>query len=269
MGADTHWTVSDQPPRERVAILGAQIDRITPAAALARIQGWIEGPPAPTRQVIVTGFHGLWVGYRDPSFQALLNAADLFVPDGIAPIWLAHLRGEPLGPRLPGAELLRGFLQLADAQGYSSYFYGDSDATLTALAARLQAEYPGHRIAGVWSPPYRPLSAAETAADIARINASGADVLWVGLGLPKQERFIRAHRDALRVPVAIGIGAAFGFLSGQVTRVPAVLGDVGLEWLWRLAMEPRKLWRRDLIDGPRFLYHGVRESLAYRFGTRR
>lgn len=259
-------TRAAQPPdeRQRVTILGAGIDRITTDAAVARIEGWIrERRPRP-RQVVVTGFHGIWIGCQDPSFRSILNRADLFCPDGIAPVWLARVRGEPLHERIPGAELMRRLLEVADVRGYSSFFYGDTTETLEALEPRLRERYPGHRIAGTRSPPFRPLSPAETAADLDRINASGADLLWIGLGLPKQERWIDAHLDRLRVPVVIGVGAAFGFLSGRVARVPPWLGDAGFEWLWRLAMEPRKLWRRDFIDGPRFLYHGLRESLAYR-----
>jgi len=258
----------NQAPRSRVTILGAQIDRLDSDAAVARIEGWIAERLSRPRHVVVTGFHGIWIGHRDPSFRAILNRADLFCPDGIAPIWLARLRGEPLPERVPGAELMRRLLVAADARGYSSFFYGDTTATLDALRQRLAGDYPGHRIVGTRSPPFRPLSPAEVAADIDLINASGADLLWVGLGLPKQERWIDTHRERLRVPVVIGVGAAFGFLSGQVARVPAWLGEAGFEWLWRLAMEPRKLWQRDLIDGPRFLYHGLRESIAYRWRRR-
>lgn len=250
--------------RQRIPILGAQIDQITTAEAVARVGTWIrERRPRP-RHVVVTGFHGIWIGCQDPSFRSILNRADLFCPDGIAPIWLARLRGQPLPERIPGAELMRRLLDVSNTQGYSSFFYGDTIETLDALTNRLREHYPGHRVAGTLSPPFRTLSPAERAADLDRINASGADLLWVGLGLPKQERWIDAHLDHLRVPVVIGVGAAFGFLSGRVARVPSWIGNAGFEWLWRLAMEPRKLWRRDFIDGPRFLYHGLRESLGYR-----
>jgi len=257
-----------QAPRTRVTILGAQLDRLRADEAVTRIETWIAERPPRSRHVVVTGFHGIWIGYRDPSFRAILNRADLFCPDGIAPIWLSRLRGEPLPERIPGADLMRRLLLAADTRGYSSFFYGDTEATLDALRGRLADTYPGHRIVGTRSPPFRPLSPAEVAADIERINASGADLLWVGLGLPKQERWIDAHLEQLRVPVVIGVGAAFGFLSGQVARVPTWLGEAGFEWLWRLFMEPRKLWQRDFIDGPRFLYHGLRESIAYRLRRR-
>jgi N-acetylglucosaminyldiphosphoundecaprenol N-acetyl-beta-D-mannosaminyltransferase len=255
---------ADAADRDQVEILGSRIDRVLPAEAVARIEGWIANPGPRPRHVVVTGFHGMWVGYQDPGFQAIVNAADLFVPDGIAPIWLSRVRGEPLPTRLPGADLMRRVFERADRRGYGSYFYGDTDETLGALRERLGVRYPGHRIAGTWSPPFRALSPEEDAADVARINAARPDILWVGLGLPKQETWIHGHLDRLQVPVVVGVGAAFGFMSGQVSRVPAWIGDAGFEWVWRFLAEPRKLWRRDLIDGPRFIWYGMRESLAYR-----
>lgn len=254
-----------QEARSTIEILGSKVDRVTTESALARIEGWVADPAERPRFGVVTGFHGLWVGHQDPSFRAILDQADLFCPDGIAPVWLSRLRGDPLPGRVPGAELMTAFLARANEKGYSSFFYGDTDETLAALRVRIEARYPGHRIAGTYSPPFRPLSPAEDEEIVDRINRADPDLLWVGLGLPKQERWIHAHLDRLKVPVAIGVGAAFGFLSGQVSRVPRWIGDFGFEWVWRFLAEPGKLWRRDLIDGPRFLYHGVRESLAYRW----
>lgn len=250
--------------RDQVEILGSRVDRVTMDAALDRIEAWIADPPGTARLVIVTGFHGIWVGQQDPGFRDLMNGADLFCPDGIAPVWLSRLRGDPLPERIPGADLMRAFFERANERGYGSFFYGDTDETLTALCGRLLDRYPGHRIVGTCSPPFRVLTPEEDNAIVDQINAARPDVLWVGLGLPKQERWIEEHRDRLRVPVAIGVGAAFGFLSGNVTRAPKWLGDAGFEWVWRFIAEPRKLWRRDLLDGPRFLFYGLREGLAHR-----
>jgi N-acetylglucosaminyldiphosphoundecaprenol N-acetyl-beta-D-mannosaminyltransferase len=255
--------------RSTIEILGSKVDRVTTESALARIEGWIADPAERPRFGVVTGFHGIWVGHQDPSFRAILDQADLFCPDGIAPVWLARLRGEPLHGRVPGAELMAAFLARANERGYGSFFYGDTDETLAALGLRLAERYPGHRVVGTFSPPFRPLSRAEDEEIVGRINQARPDILWVGLGLPKQERWIHAHLDRLEVPVAIGVGAAFGFLSGKVSRVPQWIGDAGFEWVWRFLAEPKKLWRRDLIDGPRFIYHGVRESLAYRWSRDR
>ena len=118
---------------------------------------------------------------------------------------------------------------------------------------RLEDRFPGAPVAGLMSPPFRALSDDEEAEHVAAINASGADVLWVGLGCPKQERWIARNRSRLTIPLAIGVGAAFRFHSGLVQRSPQWIGDAGLECVWRLAVEPRKMWKRDIIDGPRFI----------------
>jgi len=224
----------------------------------------IEHPDGRCHQVVVTGFHGIWEAYRDPVFMALLNGADLWVPDGIAPVWVARLKAGGRAERIPGADLMDAFFRIADSRGYSSFFYGDSGATLSALRDRLQHEYPGHRVVGTFSPPFRPLSETEETAHVEMINRAAPDVLWVGLGLPKQEMWIARNRDRLHVPLAVGVGAAFRFLAGKVKRAPALVGRTGLEWLWRLVHEPRKCWRRCLVDGPQFLWHVGLELIGIR-----
>jgi N-acetylglucosaminyldiphosphoundecaprenol N-acetyl-beta-D-mannosaminyltransferase len=166
--------------------------------------------------------------------------------------------------RTPGAELMQAFFKVADKKGYRSFFYGDTEHTLVELRKKLATDYPGHEIAGTFSPPFRPLTQKEDQAVIQMINAAHPDVLWVALGLPKQERWIYERRYRLKVPIAIGVGAAFAFVSGDVRRVPEWIGDCGLEWLWRFIQEPAKLWKRDLIDGPRFLWHASLELVRER-----
>jgi N-acetylglucosaminyldiphosphoundecaprenol N-acetyl-beta-D-mannosaminyltransferase len=251
-------------PPPGVRILGATVSCVTLADTISRIEGWIRDPASRSRYIVATGFHGLWIAHQDPSFRHILNSADLFCPDGIAPVWISRLRGATLPERVPGPDILAAYLDVADRAGYRSFFYGDTDETLASLRERLAASYPGHVTAGTYSPPFRALSADEDDAIVAMINAARPDVLWIGLGLPKQERWIHDHLDRLRVPVVIGVGAAFGFLSGRVSRAPAWVGRSGLEWIWRLAAEPSKLWRRDLLDGPRFLAHVFLEMTGLR-----
>lgn len=245
--------------RPTVDVLGAKIDRIDLDGAVDRIADWIDHPSDVTRIVVATGFHGLWVAQQDPRFLRILNSADLFCPDGIAPVWISRLQGDALPARVPGPSLMAAVLDAANEQGFSSFFYGDSNETLEALKGRLEQRFPGHRIAGMRSPPFRALDAAENEAMVQEINAARPDILWVALGLPKQEIWIEEHRKQLKVPVVIAVGAAFGFLSGRVSRTPKWIGDAGFEWAWRLAAEPKKLWRRDLIDGPRFLVRVARD----------
>lgn len=247
---------------ERISILGIEFHRVQNPDVLATMERWIHQEPDHCHFIVNTGFHGLWTAYKDPQFRSIVRSCDLFSPDGIATVWISRLKRRPIPDRATSAELMRLFFERANHTGYSSFFYGDTWETLDGLSANLEQQYPGHRVAGVYSPPFRPLTPNEDEEIVQKINASGAHVLWVGLGLPKQERWIHAHKDRLTVPVAIGVGACFSFFSGKVKRAPLWVGRVGFEWLWRFAMEPKKLWRRDLIDGPQFLFHVALELLG-------
>jgi N-acetylglucosaminyldiphosphoundecaprenol N-acetyl-beta-D-mannosaminyltransferase len=174
------------------------------------------------------------------------------------------MRGHRNAVRAPGAEIMLEFLKRAEEKHYSSYFYGDTEQTLAALCETVARNYPGHRIAGAYSPPFRPLTPSEDAAIVERINAARPDILWVALGMPKQDIWIHDRLKSLNVPVAIGVGAAFAFVAGTVSRCPEWMGRAGLEWLYRFLKEPRKLWRRDLFDGPHFLFHAGMELIRKR-----
>jgi N-acetylglucosaminyldiphosphoundecaprenol N-acetyl-beta-D-mannosaminyltransferase len=149
--------------------------------------------------------------------------------------------------------LLWQFSELAHRHRYKYFFLGDTEETLAQLSDKLISEFPNLKVVGCSSPPFRPWTPEEDEAMVNMINRAGADVLWVGLGMPKQEQWISDHRDVLRVPVAVGAGASLKFLSGAVPRAPALICNLGFEWLWRLAQEPRRVWRRVLIDAPRFI----------------
>ncbi|MDR3573742.1 MAG: WecB/TagA/CpsF family glycosyltransferase [Anaerolineaceae bacterium] len=223
------------------------------------IERWIATCDGRCRQTIVTGFHGLLEAHKNPRIHAIFNGADLWVPDGIAPVWLARLRGHRNVVRTPGAEIMHEFLRRSEHKGYRSYFYGDTEQTLAALRETVERNYPGHRIAGSYSPPFRPLTPTEETAIIERINAARPDILWVALGMPRQDVWIHERLAKLDVPVAIGVGAAFAFVAGTVPRCPEWMGRAGFEWVFRFLKEPRKLWRRDLLDGPRFIFYAGME----------
>jgi N-acetylglucosaminyldiphosphoundecaprenol N-acetyl-beta-D-mannosaminyltransferase len=248
--ANTHLRIVD--------IMGCNISSVTVFEALATIETWIQEQSNRCKFVVATGFHGVWEAQKSLDFRNILNSADLFCPDGIAPVWLSRIMGEPLNGRVPGPDLLAAFVSVANIRGYSSFFLGDTPETLAALTTKIRKRYPGHRIAGALSPPYRPLTASDNSDILETIHQAKPDVLWVAFGLPKQELWISEHLNRLDIPVAIAVGAAFGFLSGKVKRAPIWMGGAGLEWLWRLAHEPRKLWRRDFIEGPRFLAQAIR-----------
>jgi len=247
-----------------VWVLGSRVHLLSVLETVDYMEHWTSTADGLCHQIVVTGFHGLIEAHKNPHIRSILNEADLWVPDGIAPVWVARLRGYHSAARTPGAELMHEFLDRANQRGYSSYFYGDTEETLLALTARVAATYPCHRIVGSYSPPFRPHTPEEEDRIIQQINAARPDVLWVALGMPKQDIWIHKNRDRLHVPVAIGVGAAFGFLAETVSRCPEWIGRAGFEWVYRLLKEPKKLWRRDLLDGPRFLFLAGMEVLTNR-----
>jgi N-acetylglucosaminyldiphosphoundecaprenol N-acetyl-beta-D-mannosaminyltransferase len=241
-----------------VDIMGCNISSVSVFEALATIETWIEQQSQRCKFVVATGFHGVWEAQKSIDFKNVLNSADLFCPDGIAPVWLSRIMGEPLTGRVPGPDLLAAFVSVANIKGYSSFFLGDTPETLEALTTRIHRRYPGHRIAGTLSPPFRSFTEKDNRAILSAIHEGKPDVLWVAFGLPKQELWIFEHLKHLNIPVAVAVGAAFGFMSGTVKRAPLWMGGAGFEWLWRLAHEPRKLWHRDFVEGPKFLAHAIR-----------
>lgn len=244
-----------------VRILGSRVNLVSADRTVDIMERWIRIRDGRSRQVIVTGFHGLLEAHKNPGVRSIFNQAELWAPDGIAPVWLARLRGYRGAVRATGTEIMREFLSRANGKGYSSYFYGETDRTLASLTATVSRLYPGHRIAGAYSPPFRALTPAEDDAIVDRINAARPDILWVALGLPKQDIWIHEHLQRINVPVAVGVGAAFAFVAGTVSRCPNWIGNAGFEWAYRFLREPRKLWRRDLLDGPRFVFHAGMELL--------
>jgi len=240
-----------------MCILGTRVHLVQNSDVLKIMESWINDKEKKCHFIVNTGFHGLHVANENFEFRNIVNSADLFSPDGITMVWLARLLGKNLPNRATSAELMHLFFEKANDKKYKSFFFGDTDDTLEALQMELQNKYPGHRVVGTYSPPFRQSSKEENQKMIDLINQAEPDVLWVGLGLPKQERWIHENRDRLNVPVAIGVGACFGFYSGKVKRAPGLIGNAGFEWLWRLLVEPKKLWRRYLISGPIFIFHIV------------
>jgi len=242
-----------------IHVLGIRVNMVQMGEALGLIEHWIKERDR-CHYIVASQMHGVMEARRHPDFKTVLNSADLFVPDGVSLTWVAHRRGFRSQKRICGFDLMWEFLGLAEEKGYRIFFYGDTDDTLQLLTRRLSEDFPRIKIAGVHSPPFRPLTPEEDAQETRMINESGADIVWVGLGLPKQERWMFEHRDKLSVPVIVGVGAAFKFLSGRAHRAPPWMLDHGLEWLWRFFHEPRRMWRRVLIDGPHFVFCVALES---------
>ena len=230
-----------------INVSGVRVHMVEMGQALEQMEHWIQ-ERARCRYVVVTQMHGIMEARRDENFKAILNSADLFVPDGVSLSWVGRIRGFGTQRRVCGPDLMWEFLKLSEERGYHNYFYGDTEETLERLTSKLQKDFPRLKIAGAHSPPFRPQTSAEDSHDIQMINDSGADVVWIGLGLPKQERWMFEHKDRLNAPVVAGVGAAFKFVSGSVDRAPVWMGNRGLEWLWRFVHEPSRVWRRVLVD---------------------
>jgi N-acetylglucosaminyldiphosphoundecaprenol N-acetyl-beta-D-mannosaminyltransferase len=214
---------------------------------------WISNERDVYHHVVNTGMHGIMEGRRDPKLREILDSADLFVPDGILAITVARLKGFKVRKQNVGPDLLWKFAAVANEIGYSYFLYGDTQETLNILADKLRESFPNLRLAGMISPPFRPLTPEEDEEIVQTINEAQPDVIWVGLGMPKQEHWIFEHRDTLNVTVAVGAGAAFKLLGGSVSRSPGWLGNAGFEWLWRLIQEPKRVWRRVFLDAPQFI----------------
>ena len=217
--------------------------------------------------VCACNVHTVMASREDPELRAaLLSPHALNVPDGQPLVWAMNALGQSLTDRVYGPELMaRAFARAAAVTGQRFYLYGgrDSDA-LVQLELSLRRRFPGINIVGSHAPPFRPLSADERAATVEAINESEADVVWVGIGVPKQEKWMITMRPDLEAPVLVGVGAAFDFHAGLVPQAPPVLQGAGLEWAYRLAQEPRRLWRRYLRYNPRFVVAFARQLAAHR-----
>jgi len=200
---------------------------------------------------------------RDNTFRQVLESADLSIPDGYRLMKIARRCGHA-AEQLTAPDLMDRFCDLARLRRYTSYFYGDTEEVLGKLVENLTAKYPGLKIAGTLSPPFRPLSPAEEESLIEQVNHARPDVLWVGLGLPKQERWISRNLHRLHVPVVAAVGATFKFHSGIVPRAPEWIVRNGFEWVWRFAHEPRRLFRRVVPLGPQFLWNVALERYGIR-----
>ena len=256
----THQDVSalETDPPQRVNVLGVGVSAINIADALALIDRWIA--TGAHRYVCVTGVHGVMESQRDPALRDIHNRAGLVTPDGMPLVWLSWLHGHDRVERVYGPDLMLACCEASVTKGYRHFFYGGGTGVPELLAARLQQRFPGLTVAGTWSPPFRELSEAEEQAMIDRIAAARPDIVWVGLSTPKQERWMARYVGRLRVPVLIGVGAAFDMHAGVKKQAPRWMQRSGLEWLFRLATEPRRLGRRYLINNPWFVWRLLLQS---------
>ncbi len=246
------------PPRVRDCVIGVPIDVVSWDEALARLSRW--GGAHESRVVCICSVHSVVTARQDQSFGDIVRAADMATPDGAPVAFMLRRSGHAAQERINGPDLMWKFCERADRSGERVFFYGGQPKVLEQLCARLKAQFPGLDVAGTYAPPFRALSAEEDEEIVRQINASGAGVVWVGLGCPKQERWMQAHRGRIQA-VMVGVGAAFDYHAGTLRRAPRWMQKRGLEWVYRLAHEPRRLWRRYLVANSVFVVAALTQLL--------
>ena len=215
--------------------------------------------------VTVTGVHGVSEAQNDPELKRILNSALLCTPDGMPMVWMGRLQGEHSIRRVYGPDLMLDLCQHSVPAGFTHFFYGGKPGVAENLRDVLQRKFPGLKVAGIYSPPFRALTAEERAALQSQVRETRPDFFWVGLSTPKQERFMAANISVLpEAKIFIGVGAAFDLLTGKVRQAPRWVQAMGLEWLFRLSQEPGRLWRRYLINNPLFILRASAQLLGLR-----
>jgi N-acetylglucosaminyldiphosphoundecaprenol N-acetyl-beta-D-mannosaminyltransferase len=243
-------------------LLGLAFDRVTMDSAVARCLEWCRAPRAPHAVITANASH-LCMMRRDPELWRSCRAGDMVVADGMSVVWALRAAGLAVPERVAGVDLMTRLLAAGSEHGLRAYFLGARREVVESLAQRCRGQYPGLVVAG-WHDGY--FSADEHAALVEEIREREPHMLFVGMPSPFKETWCQRHRDRLNVPVIMGVGGSFDVLAGYIRRAPRWVQSLGLEWFWRLAMEPRKLWKRYLTTNSEFLWLASREILARRLG---
>lgn len=243
----------------RFRVLKTSVTATSLSAAAQTIRGWVR--ERRRVYVAVANVHLVMEGYDSPEIQQALDGAAMVTPDGMPLVYLGKLNGQEIS-RVYGPDLLLKILETDPDRTLRHYFYGGSLAANACLVQKLSRDNPGLVVAGSRTPPFRLLTEAEVQAEVDVLNAAQADIVWVALGAPKQEAWMARMRPRLNAPVLIGVGAAFDFLSGGKPQAPALMQKLSLEWLFRLACEPRRLWRRYVYHNPRFVVLALMQRLG-------
>jgi len=226
--------------------------------AIDVFQGWIN-ERAVSHQVCIVNVHTLVSAMREPAFRLIMQEAGMNTMDGQPLKWYANAVCQAgVNERVCGPELMLRCMEQGINKNWRHYFLGGQPEVLENLKSNIQARFPGVQVVGSYSPPFRPTTEVEEAEIVSRINESAADILWVGLGAPRQEQWIHRNLHRLTVPVCVGVGAAFDFHAGSITRAPSWMQSAGLEWLYRVFADPR-LFRRYLDTNPPFLWMLIRD----------
>lgn len=245
-------------------IVGLRVDFVADDSIVAMVQEWVRERRRPPAVIVQTNAWSCVTGLDDPEYRRIVENADLSVADGMPLVWMARLRGWRDARRVYGPDLMLRLAAAALRDRWRIYLYGGGPGVAEDLAHSLRERSPGLEVVGHHAPPYRDLTAEEDEADCRRINAARPDIVWVALGGPKQDRWAVTHRSRLDASIVHGVGAAFDFLTGRVSQAPLWMRSSGLEWAYRLAQEPKRLWRRYLVGNARFLAHAIPEVLGRR-----
>jgi N-acetylglucosaminyldiphosphoundecaprenol N-acetyl-beta-D-mannosaminyltransferase len=238
----------------KLNVLGTSVAALNPEAALRLITGWLSEETT-GRYVSVVDVHCIMQSQRRREVREAYNSADACMPDGMPLTWVGRSRGHGAMSRVYGPDLMLALLELASKSGYSNFFLGGDVGVADELKVRMERRFPGLSVLGTYTPPFRPLSDEEKEGLVTTINELRPDLVWVGLGAPKQDLFMAEFHRLLNCKVMIGVGAAFDFHTGRVRQAPRWMMRVGLEWLFRLCMEPRRLAPRYLRNNPAFVWH--------------
>lgn len=245
---------------DKVDILGVGVSAVNMDDTVATLEGWIAARAQ--EYVCVTGVHGVMESQDNERLRSIHNNAGMVAPDGMPLVWCARLMGQARTQRVYGPDLMRMMTRVSSQRGYRQFYYGGGEGVADQLAKQLSKTYPGLNVVGTWCPPFREPTPDEDGEVVDQINAARPDILWVGLSTPKQELWMADHVRRLNVPVMIGVGAAFDFLAGNKRQAPPWMQRNGLEWLFRLGSEPRRLWRRYAYIVPGFLLRIIPHFIA-------
>jgi N-acetylglucosaminyldiphosphoundecaprenol N-acetyl-beta-D-mannosaminyltransferase len=243
-----------------ISILGVRVNPVSYAAVLKQALGWTN--TAESRYVCAANVHMLMEAHDSPDYMTVVNSADIVTPDGMPLVWMMRLKGQGDQQRVYGPTLMLHVLASAARENIPIGFYGSAPDVLKLLVERMRARYEGLNIVYWYSPPFRAMTLEEDARKIREINQSGARILFVGLGCPKQEIWMSEHRGKIQA-VMLGVGAAFDFHAGVRSQAPPWMQKIGMEWIFRFANEPRRLWRRYLYHNPRFIILAIADLLGF------
>ena len=247
----------------RIDLLGVNVSEVTIPLAAEIIDGWIQSRYK--TYVCVAPVSTLVDCQKNEDYRAVINDAGMVTPDGMPVVWLGKSAGSRMIERTYGPDLMRTLFKTGTQKNYRHFFYGGKPETLELLERKLKDQFPQSVIAGKYSPAFTSFAEKASQGTMDAINAAGPDILWVGLGSPKQDFWMRMHRPFLDVPVMVGVGAAFDFLSGVKPQAPVWMQKSGLEWMFRLLSEPGRLWKRYLIGNTQFLYYVGRDGIKRLF----